>query len=480
MEGAQKRSQEGFRTELAEHFFKYTAAISCRKIKRRITNKHVSQPYIESLQKVTIVPIPSESHQNSGPTEDVKHDRLLLKFIDALGHLLQTKTPNLLALAHLDSPTFPIYNDKTCMEFHGLLLELLNCFEKAVVDLCNLSGLNKKPDDYSSQFANSLADAQMHGYGLLKLARGQAFRMHMANIEPLLKKPHHTMPVPASNAEAPDEGPKDKELEDEELEVEEELQSVLLPNGDQGGTQKTLTKSYVDWLRLTVAHFDAVEIVMQYVMSTNFDHSYIAVTNLVAPSTSTALYPWEELLKNEQYFPTTDTMDPMSTTSNDEILKFLQKAVPKATRARNLSIFAEAALTGWKKRQSTTFNAQQVRQMITNIMALRDEDVNEIAKSVHTQLKIWSKGDNDDAITKGIEDLHKKLFHLPPGNLFFSNLENLKFKGALHCEICLASLVDMATKPVTPGSKYTELLSQLKVIILSLICFSPNPYLFLL
>ena len=69
--------------------------------------------------------------------------------------------------------------------------------------------------------------------------------MHMANIEPLLNKPHHTMPVPASNAEAPDEGPKDKELEDEELEVEEELQSVLLPNGDQGGTQKTLTKSYV-------------------------------------------------------------------------------------------------------------------------------------------------------------------------------------------------------------------------------------------
>jgi len=233
-------------------------------------------------------------------------------------------------------------------------------------------------------------------------------------------------------------------------------------------------------LRLTVAHFDAVEIVMQYVMSTNFDHSYIAVTNLVAPSTLTALYPWEELLKNEQYFPTTDTMDPMSTTSNDEILKFLQKAVPKATRARKLSIFVEAALTGWKKRQSTTFNAQQVRQMMTNIMAVGDEDVNEIAKSVHTQLKIWSKGDNDDAITKGIEDLHKKLFHLPPGNLFFSNLENLKFKGALHCEICLASLVDMATKPVTPGSKYTELLSQLKVIILSLICFSPNPYLFLL
>jgi len=440
MEGAQKRSQEGFRIELAGHLFKYTAVISRRKIKRRITNKHVSQPYIESLQKVTTVPIPSESHQNSGPTEDVKHDRLLLKFIDTLGHILHTETPNLLALAKVNSPTFPIYNDKTCMEFHGLLLELLNCFEKAVIDLCNLSGLNKKP---SSQFANTLAGAHIYGYGLLKLARSQAFGMHMENIGPLLKKLHHTMPVPASNAEAPDEGPKDKELEDEELEVEEELQSVLLPNGNKGVTQKTLTNSYVDWLRLTVAHFDAVEIVMQYVMSTNFDHNYIAVTNLVAPSTSTALYPWEELLKNEQYFPTTDTMDPMSTTSNDEILKFLQEAVRKATRARNLSISAEAALTGWNKRQSTTLNTQQVCQKITDIMALGDEDVNKIAKSVHTQLKIWSKGNNNDAITKGIEDLHKKFSPPSPSwQPFF--LQSGKFKvqrRSIVRSILLASLM---------------------------------------
>ena len=304
--------------------------------------------------------------------------------------------------------------------------------------------------------------------------------MHMENIGHLLRKPHHTMPVPASNAEAPDEGPKDKELEDEDLEVEEELQFVLLPNGDNRITQKTLTKSYIDWLWLTVAHFDAVEIVMQYVMSASFDHNYIVVTNLVAPLMSTALYPWEELLKNEQYFPTTDTMDPMSMTSSDEILKFLQEAMPKATRARNLSISTEAALIGWNKCQLTNFNFQQVRQKMADIMALGDEDVKEIAKIVHTQLKCWLKGNNNDMITKGIEDLHKKLFHLPPGNLFFSSLENLKFKGALHCEICLASLLDLATKPTPPNSKYTELLSQLKVIILSLIRFLPNIYLFLL
>ena len=69
--------------------------------------------------------------------------------------------------------------------------------------------------------------------------------MHMENIEPLLKKIHLTMPVPVSNTEDPDKEPEDKELEDEEV---EELQSL----------QKTLTKSYIDWLWLMVAHFDAI------------------------------------------------------------------------------------------------------------------------------------------------------------------------------------------------------------------------------
>ena len=130
------------------------------------------------------------------------------------------------------------------------------------------------------------------------------------------------MPVPESNAEDPDEEPEDKELEDEEV---KELQSV----------QKTLMKSYINWLQLMVAHFDAVEIVLQYVMLINFNHKSISVTNLVAPSTSMDLYSWEELIKNEKYFPTKDTINPMSTTSNDQILEFLQEVIPKVKKLRS-------------------------------------------------------------------------------------------------------------------------------------------------
>src|SRR5271168_2071022 len=395
MEGARNRDQADFRGNLAEHLFKYTAAMSCQKILRRITNKRVSRPYIESLKKVKTIPtipIPSESR---GPTGDAKHkeeamnDHLLLRFILASedANILQTKTPNLLALAlakHDPQIPFPIYDDKTSMEFHQLLLELLKCFENAVVELCNLLG-KKNPD--ASQFADAMTDAQVYGYGLLKLASGHAFRMHMENIGPLLKKPDHTnagAPVPVSNTEDPVEKRDD---EDEELNA---LELLLLPNRDQDSApRKTLTESYVDWLRLTVAHFDAIEIVIQYVMSSNFHHHDISITNLVAPLTSTALYPWKELIK--KYLPTTDSTDRTSVlTSNDQILEFLKEAVPIAVRAKEVSHLANAALAGWNNHHfPANFKPQQVRQKLTDITKYQDTDINDIANPVLEQLKGW-------------------------------------------------------------------------------------------
>ena len=57
----------------------------------------MSQLYIESLEKVTTIPIPSESDQNPGPTETVKNNELLLKFIELsetiLTPKLQTSSP---------------------------------------------------------------------------------------------------------------------------------------------------------------------------------------------------------------------------------------------------------------------------------------------------------------------------------------------------------------------------------------------------
>ena len=261
-------------------------------------------------------------------------------------------------------------------------------------------------------------------------------------------------PDAASNTEDPVE-----ELEDEELKA---LELPLLPNADREGARKTLTKSYVDWLRLTVAHFDAAEIIIGYVMSERFKHQSISVHNLATPSTSAKLYPWRDLITD--FLP----RDPTSHISNAQILAFLTKSQKAAIQAKNLSALANTALGAWNSRGSPNFKGQQVFLPISQILAMlaAKDSIWQIAENVCFQLKFWPSS-NDDAITRGIQELHGQLFPLPASTAFFTNLENLKFEGALHCKACLASLIQEATEPVSLDNEYAELLRQLKVMMLS-------------
>jgi hypothetical protein len=155
---------------------------------------------------VPILPILSKSFSilstSAGDTkrnqefEETENDCLLLQLILASAGYNTSldadypPTPNLLALAK--SPIFPIYNDETSTEFHALLLALLKHFKKA------LATLNFRLDEGCS-IVEAATDTQVYGYGLLRLARRQAFRMHMEHIGHLLKKPNPInagVPVP--------------------------------------------------------------------------------------------------------------------------------------------------------------------------------------------------------------------------------------------------------------------------------------------
>jgi hypothetical protein len=236
---------ERLHTLFVESLFRYIAAMSCKKMLRQITNEHISKPYIQSLKKVAvpILPILSKSFSipsaSAGDTKrnqefkETENDCLLQFILGSMGYDTSLDadyppTPNLLALAK--SPIFPIYNDETSTEFHVLLLALLKHFEKA------LATLNSRLDEGGS-IVEAATDTQVYGYGLLRLARGQAFRMHIEHIGHLLKKPDPTnagVPVPApSNAEDPVKEPEDKDLQ---------ALKPLPPNGDQeGAVPETVT-----------------------------------------------------------------------------------------------------------------------------------------------------------------------------------------------------------------------------------------------
>jgi hypothetical protein len=376
-------------------------------------------------------------------------------------------TPNLLALAK--SPIFLIYNDKTSTEFYVLLLALLKHFEKA------LAILNSHLYEGGS-IVEAATDTQVYGYGLLRLARGQAFQMHMGHIRHLLKKPDPTnagVPVPASsNAEDPVEEPEDKDLQ---------ALKPLPPNGDQeSAAPKTLTKSYIDWLRLTVAHFDAIEIIIQYVWSSSFCYKKISVMTLVAPSTSTALCPWEEII--EDYLPEPDLTSLSSSfmTSNQELLIFLQENRDKALLAKNIFPLADQALNLWNEHNDPGFKIRVLHTKLSEIGHFGGATVWETVCSMLEALRQWDKGKDKESaqkITSGIQGLYGRFFYIPAGTSFFTNLENLKFKGTMHCKACLASIIYNATKSVPNDNKYAEVLKQMAVIMFSDL-FLPRPSLF--
>ena len=88
----------------------------------------------------------------------------------------------------------------------------------------------------------------MFGNVLLRLYKGTALKMHLKTITHLLSRIHQT-PVPGEEQEEPDE----------------DLKAVQ-PFVSIEGALKPLATSYIDWLRLMVTNFNAInkKILVQY------------------------------------------------------------------------------------------------------------------------------------------------------------------------------------------------------------------------
>jgi hypothetical protein len=192
------------------------------------------------------------------------------------------------------------------MEFHKLLVKLLVIFRDTVAKLKSNRTIKNLQTFDKKAFKQDLITGRKYGYALMRMARGRAFRMHMENIEHLLSD--YTPDTEASTPVA--EGEQEGEDEDEDLEAIQ---------GDQKGS---LSKSYGAWLRLMVAQFDAVEILVNFVNGLGSSYEHISMKMLVAPTTSRKVLPWSELFTDPNLFPKGDLFDdPLSITVSNAKIK---------------------------------------------------------------------------------------------------------------------------------------------------------------
>lgn len=311
-------------------------AFSHRTIARRFNNEYLSTPYVDALRQVTDVPLMSMDQKQPQQSDrekrdyldEIRSDRQVLKHLSMLPPgRVPIQIPNLLKAAeNSQDKDFLLYTNETRMEFHLLLLDLLDRFREALATLVAMD----KPEKFDRQsFSKSVDLVHLCGFMLLRLSRGRAFKMHLENIQTVLQEPIRPSVETSTQAR---EGEGGATLEKESLlnpntAAAQDFDGVL----PTPGSADALLKSYVAWLRLMVGHFDAVEILCRFIRPS---YKSIDLKIIVAPPTERTQLKWSDLVQNPKYFP--NAASSSSRFTNDDICKFLETNPNVKNFAKNL------------------------------------------------------------------------------------------------------------------------------------------------
>lgn len=425
----------------------YVISTCHRKISLRL-KAGVSKSYIKSLVGIEDFKLNETLLLDNQPTRgEIDNDRQFL--IDyVLGGLKMhaLKFPELVKQAELarDNKNFQLYSAGTCIEFHLLFKDILQNFGTALRELGTARPVKQAPMPASAQVNKLVHRIIAYEYALQRLAQGFGLKMHLQTIMDLLQQ---------ALANLGNEGTQTTQTEDDDW--DDELNSVH-PSTMSEGIEIPLWRKFLDWLKLIIAHFDAVDILIQYVTSPHFTHNGISIQFMTSPPTGPELLPWRRLFKDRNLFPivtlpvrsqdgrVTARPKANSSASNEEILGFIEKAL------KTVSAAAEAA-AAWRggnipetiahfKRIENSNLPGWTRIATTNLLRLRN-----IAQDAQG---------NDPVVD---EYITADIALLCSSTQFFNCLDDGKsFKGAVHCEACLASLL-APSAPVISEALSTQL-----------------------
>jgi hypothetical protein len=466
---------------LSDHLLRYVIAVCYPKMQRRLNHSTLSQPYINSLKKVTEISF-HEPPQEPLSQKEIANDQQFLEFVHQVAtadHQFSSSFPNTAHQADLFSKgqPFQLYSRDTYKEFHNLLLEFLLHFQDSLNNLADARGPSTThPAEGSSSFKSYLDAVLLNGYVLQKLSKGSALRTHLKAITSLLQEHRRTdiptsMPIPKSEKEGEQDGECGNHNENDE-----ELQAVQPFVTTEEGVVVPLWKSYEDWLRLLVVHFDAVDILAGHFSRPDLQQETISLKILVAPAVDSALLPWKKLLTTASHFPTKSSQDPSIT--NNDILKFIEDVI-SANPQQSLG-YAKGVRTIWQKRDSSkqlTISKfkHEVNYAIKKLSTSKLPGWSECADKLTTMLSTWTGNSDNSLLVVDITNMIDSLYDSANLFVYFDNITNKPaFYGTLHCEACLASLFDHRTEGI--DSKMEAISAQMKVCDAFPTCLSSDPY----
>jgi hypothetical protein len=439
----------------------YTITTCHLKMTRRFKH-HLSQRLLESLGEVRDFPFNPALKVDTNLDKTTNDRALITGFVSETlknRNIITTSIPNIQLLCNNlppESEPFQLYTSETCNEFHNLVVELLNSFKSSCSSLAK-----------SKDFNNTVLITLVLGHALLRIARGSAIEMHLQNIATLLDDHRNTeisMPMPDLTVDVENE---DEEL-DEELDgvLDEVLDEELLPiqsNITDQGCPMPLWKTYRDWMRLMVVHFDAANILTAYAVSQNShpNSKTISFKILVTPRVDEAFLPWSDLLNDPHLFPAADASGQHA--SNEDILRFLEDGLATVKAAITNEQLGLRIKKLWG--DNANKNYKEIVKLLPDLAKLP-----KYSDSIKEISKLLSQWNVDRKISTLVEEIGDKIRDLndrlteEKNSLSFPIELMLKvFSGTLHCEISLASILHKGTRKAMVAEEYKDLLEQTEV-----------------
>jgi hypothetical protein len=387
-------------------FHLYVMAICFPKMIRRM-KKPFSVIYMACLQKLDTFPFIQTAQNYSNDQPDQERDRLFICSMPSFVKAARHPIPNLERAAK-QQPPVGIYNKDTYMEFHLLLCSLLQDFRDSLTDLVNLQATLKRDLE---TILKALKKVTIYGTLLMTMVRSSAIETHLRGIE-------HLLEVDPRKLWTPSEVGAEVDTDDADFQR-------LKPFSTRKGKPLSPWQSYRDWLQLMVHYFDSATILTTYIQQFNPPPT-IAITILTPPATDKRMLPWTELLKTE-HFSRTETPGEKFI---EDLEGICQTYVPMKNDINNLAKSAKAeegleSLSAHVRARATAmmekYKTDDQRTVIQRIVELAEKpDI----KSIVEGLNVLSNSATFYAA-------------LQKGSLCQDN----GFKGRLHCEAYVASLL---------------------------------------
>ncbi|KJA15035.1 hypothetical protein HYPSUDRAFT_59042 [Hypholoma sublateritium FD-334 SS-4] len=458
-----------------EEFMKHTIATCHGKMFRRFEHSW-SQVFYRSLSNVTNIPcdnIPCEDSAESQHSYKAQyasdHD-----FLTGLANIdkhnpewkLSILIPNLMsitrALPPRGSPLF-LYNSNTRVEYHNFLCLILKQFRVHIQNLYKLttpasqSSTDKQPKPKlptePPNIQNLVGDIFVTGYTLWKMARGRSFEIHLKNIQHLLLNPRDILSE--STKLAPESDPN--------VEYNEELETTI-PFAEPGRPEP-LWKAYRDWTILMIVQFEAASTLRQFVRSPDYDQQPVSVTILLGTPTSNKILPLDDLFVSD-FFP-----------GDHKFNKSIGAFIKKALSAKHQYDNCVEALTFWNDKRSTVGPPEMTRKhfclvILGHMAAMLSADPNKRHAAVFSTVKEllydWqfhpsiAGTEGGRLVTATLPEVIDRISEVLQAHVDllcqeldeYGPVPHLKFNfdGSLHCETCLAALLDPLTRQRLAGN----------------------------